>query len=276
MRNCERRGAQLSSPRQNGKLGMLDQSLRKADGRELPGQGRQLSHRLTKPCNASHMCNPSVAPMAEACSIAPEEDHCKKRTGYLDNLYNISTDRFIPRHSKSPLSMADMLSIWYYAVNRKTYSVFRLAARRTELRAKARRLKSRAGKRKTCWTKPLAQAPGLWAFNEPGWLGGAHDWGFRFGGLAPFEISTGLSNCQRRRRVTPAPPTDAPTTQAAQASRPRSGGRFCFARFGRSMWAHDVSGTDWQILARSMQPITTMMPVWQWEHSRNECPVSTS
>jgi hypothetical protein len=157
-----------------------------------------------------------------------------------------------------------------------TYSVFRLAARRTELRAKARLLESRAGKRKTCWTKPLAQAPGLWAFNEPGWLGGAHDWGFRFGGLAPFEISTGLSSCQRRRRVTPAPPTGAPTTQAAQASRPRSGGRFCFARLGRSIWAHDVSGTDWQILARSMQPITTMMPVWQWGHSRNECPVSTS
>ena len=41
-------------------------------------------------------------------------------------------------------------------------------------------------------------------------------------------------------------------------------------------WAHDVSGSDWQILARAMQPITTMMPVWQCGHSRNECPVNTS
>ncbi len=134
----------------------------------------------------------------------------------------------------------------------------------------------RAGKRKTCWTKPLAQAPGLWAFNEPGSLVRAHDWGFRFGGLAPFGTSTGLSSCQRRRRVTPALRTGAPTTQAAQASRPRSGGRFCFARFGRPVGAHDVSGSDWQILARAMQPITTMMPVWQCGHSRNECPVSAS
>ena len=134
----------------------------------------------------------------------------------------------------------------------------------------------RAGKRKTCWTKPLAQAPGLWAFNEPGSLVRAHDWGFRFGGLAPFGTSTGPSSCQRRRRVTPALRTGAPTTQAAQASRPRSGGRFGFARFGRSVGAHDVSGSDWQILARAMQPITTMMPVWQCGHSRNECPVSAS
>ena len=63
--------------------------------------------------------------------------------------------------------------------------------------------------------------------------------------------------------MTPAPAAGTPTTQAAQTSRPRSGGWFCFARFGRSMWAHEVSGTDWQILVRSMQPITTMMPVWQ-------------
>jgi hypothetical protein len=35
----------------------------------------------------------------------------------------------------------------------------------------------RAGKRKTCWTKPLPQAPGLWAFNCLGSLCSVHDWG---------------------------------------------------------------------------------------------------
>jgi hypothetical protein len=37
---------------------------------------------------------------------------------------------------------------------------------------------------------------------------------------------------------------------------------------------HDVSGTGRQILERAMQSITTMMPVWQCGHSRNDCPVS--
>ncbi len=37
---------------------------------------------------------------------------------------------------------------------------------------------------------------------------------------------------------------------------------------------HDVSGTGRQILACAMQSITTMMPVWQCGHSRNDCPVS--
>jgi hypothetical protein len=40
--------------------------------------------------------------------------------------------------------------------------------------------------------------------------------------------------------------------------------------------AHDVSGTGRQISGRAMQPITTMMPVRQCGHSRNDCPVSTS
>jgi hypothetical protein len=40
--------------------------------------------------------------------------------------------------------------------------------------------------------------------------------------------------------------------------------------------AHDVSGTGRQISGRAMQPITTMMPVRQCGHSRNDCPVITS
>ena len=39
---------------------------------------------------------------------------------------------------------------------------------------------------------------------------------------------------------------------------------------------HDVSGTGWQILGRAMQSITTMVPVWQCGHSRNDRPVSAS
>jgi hypothetical protein len=39
---------------------------------------------------------------------------------------------------------------------------------------------------------------------------------------------------------------------------------------------HDVSGTGWQTLGRAMQSITTMVPVWQCGHSRNDCPVNAS
>jgi hypothetical protein len=154
---------------------------------------------------------------------------------------------------------------------------FSLGGAAHELQSEGTAAGVRAGKRKTCWAKPLPQAPGLWAFLIAlDRLAVRAIGGFPFGGLAPFGTSTGLSSCPRRLRLTLAPRTGAPTTQAAQASRPRSGGRFCFARFGRSVWAHDVSGTDWQILALSMQPVTTIMPVWQCGHSRNECPVSTS
>ena len=37
-----------------------------------------------------------------------------------------------------------------------------------------------------------------------------------------------------------------------------------------------VSGTGWQILGAAIQSITTMMPVWQCGHSRNDWPVSAS
>ena len=39
---------------------------------------------------------------------------------------------------------------------------------------------------------------------------------------------------------------------------------------------HDVSGTGWQTLGRAKQSITTMIPVWQCGHSRNDSPVSAS
>jgi hypothetical protein len=45
---------------------------------------------------------------------------------------------------------------------------------------------------------------------------------------------------------------------------------------GAAIPGHDVSGTGWQILGRAMQSITTMMPVWQCGHSRNDFPVSAA
>jgi hypothetical protein len=39
---------------------------------------------------------------------------------------------------------------------------------------------------------------------------------------------------------------------------------------------HDVSRIGRQTLGRAMQSITTMIPVWQCGHSRNDCPVSAS
>jgi hypothetical protein len=52
---------------------------------------------------------------------------------------------------------------------------------------------------------------------------------------------------------------------------------------GKPISDHDVSGTGWQTLGdrareggRAMQSITTMVPVWQCGHSRNDCPVNAS
>ena len=45
---------------------------------------------------------------------------------------------------------------------------------------------------------------------------------------------------------------------------------------GTPISGHDVSGTGWQTLGRAMQPTTTMTPVWQCGHSRNDCPVNAS
>ena len=45
---------------------------------------------------------------------------------------------------------------------------------------------------------------------------------------------------------------------------------------GAPVLDHDVSGAGWQIFGRAMQSITTMMPVWQCGHVRNDWPVNAS
>src|SRR5271157_673689 len=45
---------------------------------------------------------------------------------------------------------------------------------------------------------------------------------------------------------------------------------------GALIWGHDVSGTAWQTLGLAIQSTTTMIPVWQCGHSRNDCPISAS
>ena len=57
---------------------------------------------------------------------------------------------------------------------------------------------------------------------------------------------------------------------------PDPGGRFAVSAVGTSIPDHDVSGAGWQILGRAMQSITTMMPVWQCGHTRNDWPVNAS
>jgi hypothetical protein len=45
---------------------------------------------------------------------------------------------------------------------------------------------------------------------------------------------------------------------------------------GAPIPGHDVSGTDWQTLGGAMQSITTIVPVWQRGHARNDSPVNAS
>ena len=49
-----------------------------------------------------------------------------------------------------------------------------------------------------------------------------------------------------------------------------------FRTDGTSIHGHDVSGTGWQTVNRAMQSITTMTPVRQCGHSRNDRPVNAS
>ena len=91
----------------------------------------------------------------------------------------------------------------------------------------------RAGERKTGWTKPLPPSPGLWALNGPGPLLVGHR-DIPGGGLEPFAVPTRLSSGQHSLDLTIWPSRrNARWRFAAQASPPRPGGRFGFARSER-------------------------------------------
>jgi hypothetical protein len=49
-----------------------------------------------------------------------------------------------------------------------------------------------------------------------------------------------------------------------------------FGAVGSLIRRHDVSGTGWQTVGLIMLPTTTMMPMWQCGHARNDRPVSAS
>jgi hypothetical protein len=49
-----------------------------------------------------------------------------------------------------------------------------------------------------------------------------------------------------------------------------------FHAVGALIPSHDVSGTAKRSVGRAMHSTTTMIPVWQCGHSRNDCPVSAS
>ena len=48
----------------------------------------------------------------------------------------------------------------------------------------------------------------------------------------------------------------------------------CFRTVGTSIQGHDVSRTGWQTVKRAIESITTMTPVRQCGHSRNDRPVN--
>ena len=104
-----------------------------------------------------------------------------------------------------------------------------------ELCAKAQQMETAPVSEKRVGLSRCPRRPGYGRLIALDRLGVRTIGGVPFGGLVPFGTSTGLLSCQGRLRLTLAPRTGAPTTEAAQASRPRSGGRFCFARFVRSV-----------------------------------------
>ena len=140
-----------------------------------------------------------------------------------------------------------------------TYSVFRLAARRTDPLRMDSAAGMRAGERKTGWTKPLPPSPGLWALNAPGLFLMGHR-GVPDGGLEPFAVPTRLSSGQHSLDLTVWPSRgNADGTCGASVPAPACRAlRVCV--LGTSLLGHDVSKTGRQTVGRMMLSITTMVP----------------
>ena len=115
-----------------------------------------------------------------------------------------------------------------------TYSVFRLAARRTVLCGWILRLECApvSEKRVGLNRSPVAR---LWALNAPGLLLVGHR-GIPGGGLEPFAVPTRLSSGQHSLDLTIWPSRrNADDARGASVSAP-AGGRFGFAWLERRSW----------------------------------------
>ncbi len=149
------------------------------------------------------------------------------------------------------------------------------AAHRPSVRSSAAGI--RAGERKTCWAKPLPPATRAMGIECRRILCRCAIGTFRAAVGSRSRLPTESSSDHRQpgsdRSAAvltqplavrgPSIPTPIWRVVRLDAVRPPIPG-------------HDVSGTGWQMVGRAMQSITTMMPVWQCGHSRNDCPVSTS
>jgi hypothetical protein len=150
-----------------------------------------------------------------------------------------------------------------------------LAARHTDPASLGFAAGIRAGERKTCCAKPPPGSPGLWVLNAAACFAGAPS-----GHSGGRQIGIGRDKRPSGDRYNP----DLATWRAFSDVRGRFGAsvvtpfgwavRFCGV--GTLIAGHDVSGIGWQNLGRAMQSITTMVPVWQCGHSRNDCPVRAS
>jgi hypothetical protein len=95
-------------------------------------------------------------------------------------------------------------------------------------------------------------------------------------GWAPFSVLAEPRTNQR-------PPDLADWPSRWQANRPRGASiraliwqAFPLRADGTSMRDHDVSGIGWQTVNRAIESITTMTPVRQYGHSRNDRPVNAA
>ena len=133
----------------------------------------------------------------------------------------------------------------------------------------------RAGERKTYWTEPLPPPPVLWALNGPGSLASARLMcrEHRFGAVGRTDhIAKGSAGSESGHWL----PLQARWHSTGRGRR-RPGLAGGSASHGRMpILGHDVSGTGSQTRSRVMLSTTTMMPVPQCGHSRNDRPVSAS
>jgi hypothetical protein len=85
----------------------------------------------------------------------------------------------------------------------------------------------RAGRQKTCWTKPLPQAAGLWALNGAESSRSVRDRRFPFDASVPIRMLTRFPDRRRGMYLAVALGISLPTARATQARPSQYDGRFC-------------------------------------------------